>query len=223
MFKKRGFDGFISKPIDIRQLNDVLNRFIRDRYPEEAKKYKPETITLSEAPDLNQKVLKIFCGDASRAIATLQETIGNGDLKLLAITAHAMKSALANVGEHDASELAAWLESAAETGDEEYVYANTEGFIQTLEELIIKLSPAADQNLGDANAIEDTAYLKEQLHIIRDACESYDDDAAYAALDRLGEKAWKPDTLKALEEIRDALFIYSDFEGVVKMARALMG
>jgi signal transduction histidine kinase/CheY-like chemotaxis protein len=31
-FLKNGFDGYISKPIDIRQLNDSLNKFIRDKY-----------------------------------------------------------------------------------------------------------------------------------------------------------------------------------------------
>jgi len=35
MFIENGFDGFISKPIDIRQLNSSLNKFIRDRYPAE--------------------------------------------------------------------------------------------------------------------------------------------------------------------------------------------
>jgi len=33
MFLENGFDGFISKPIDIRQLNSTLNKLIRDRYP----------------------------------------------------------------------------------------------------------------------------------------------------------------------------------------------
>jgi signal transduction histidine kinase/DNA-binding response OmpR family regulator len=33
MFMENGFDGFISKPIDIRQLNIMLNKLIRDRYP----------------------------------------------------------------------------------------------------------------------------------------------------------------------------------------------
>jgi CheY-like chemotaxis protein/two-component sensor histidine kinase len=35
MFMENGFDGFISKPIDIRQLNTTLNKLIRDRYPAE--------------------------------------------------------------------------------------------------------------------------------------------------------------------------------------------
>jgi CheY-like chemotaxis protein/two-component sensor histidine kinase len=32
MFMENGFDGFVSKPIDIRQLNAVLNKFVRDRH-----------------------------------------------------------------------------------------------------------------------------------------------------------------------------------------------
>jgi len=35
VFLASGFDGFIPKPIDIRQLNSALNKFVRDRYPEE--------------------------------------------------------------------------------------------------------------------------------------------------------------------------------------------
>ena len=31
IFLANGFDGFISKPIDIRQLNDSLNRYVRDK------------------------------------------------------------------------------------------------------------------------------------------------------------------------------------------------
>jgi len=30
-FLENGFDGYISKPIDIRQLNDSLNKYIRDK------------------------------------------------------------------------------------------------------------------------------------------------------------------------------------------------
>ena len=36
VFLENGFDDFISKPIDIHQLNMVLNKFVRDKYPEDA-------------------------------------------------------------------------------------------------------------------------------------------------------------------------------------------
>ena len=32
LFKKQGFDGFISKPVDVRELDAVLNEFVRDKH-----------------------------------------------------------------------------------------------------------------------------------------------------------------------------------------------
>jgi signal transduction histidine kinase/FixJ family two-component response regulator len=43
MFLENGFDGFISKPIDIRQLNAVLNKFVRDRHRMEAEEVEADT------------------------------------------------------------------------------------------------------------------------------------------------------------------------------------
>jgi hypothetical protein len=62
------------------------------------------------------------------------------------------------------------------------------------------------------------------LHLIKAACEAYDDTAAHAALDRLKQKPWMPETAAALESIRDMLFLHSDFEKAAaeaaKMAQA---
>ena len=237
MFAQNGFDGFIPKPIDIIQLNAILNKFIRDKYPEEAKKYKPEISTQPETTEINPKVLQVFCGDAKKAIITLRETSNfdnsTSSTKFFTICAHAMKSALANVGEKEASMAAAALESAGQRGDTDFISANTEALIKTLEELIDKFSPArktpsADEDNEDSSADasenaaedssvdapEDAAYLKEQLEIVKTACEDYDDDTAFAALDRLKEKPWNSKTADMLEEIRDMLYIYSDFDGV---------
>jgi len=49
MYLANGFDGFMSKPIDTRQLNSTLNRFIRDKYP-------PETV--EAARQLKEKLEK---------------------------------------------------------------------------------------------------------------------------------------------------------------------
>jgi len=69
---------------------------------------------------------------------------------------------------------------------------------------------------------EDTAYLTEQLQIIETACRNYDDRAAFAAFDRLKEKQWKPKTAVAIEEIRDMLFLDSNFVKTAELARALV-
>jgi len=218
MFIKNGFDGFLPKPIDIRHLNALLNKFIRDRYPDEAKKYAPQTITKTHK--VNKKVLKIFCADAQKAIITLQKSFADGDIKLFTITVHAMKSALANVGEPGASSRAEALEKAGLTADTSFISGNLEEFVKTLEELVKKNTPAetAEENL---NISEDKEYLAEQLQIIKTACENYDAKTAYAAIERLKEKPWQKETTVTLEKIHDALFIYSDFDEAAEMAGKL--
>ncbi|MCL2721971.1 MAG: ATP-binding protein [Treponema sp.] len=225
MFANNGFDGFIPKPIDITYLNTILNKFVRDRYPEEAKKYQSEeeqifpadksTIDKSNISDLaNSKLYQVFCEDAQKAIVILQETVNNKDNKLFTITAHAIKSALANVGEIEASELAAALESAGLKGDIDYLNANTESFINILNKLTEKFRSTAEPMRDPI--LENTIHLTEQLLIVKTACENYDDDTAYAVLDRLKEKKWNPETLNNIEQIRDMLYIYSDFEGAAQ-------
>jgi signal transduction histidine kinase/CheY-like chemotaxis protein len=209
IFIQKGFDGFIPKPIDVRQLNKILNTFIRDRYPDEAAKYKSQEVV--QTHEANSKVLQVFCSDAEKAIAALRESRGNNDKKLFITTAHAMKAALANIGEAEASKRAAELEAAGLSG-------NADDFIKTLEALITKHTPDEAES---ADIEEDTAFLNEQLNIVKTACESFDDDTAYAALDRLKQKQWNKSTAGRIELIRDALYIYSDFEKAIELAAQL--
>jgi CheY-like chemotaxis protein len=226
MFMQNGFDGFISKPIDACKLDEVLNKFIRDRHPEEARKQAEAAVaeikpTAPADKAMNPRLLKFFCKDAEKAIATLRKTVENDDAKLFTITVHAMKSALANVGEDEASRAAAALENAGRRGDAGYISANIDVFIRTLESLVDKFGglETADADKSDNSvAAEDTDYLKEQLRLIKSACDNYDDDAAYAALDRLKEKRWKPATAELLEKIREAIYVYSDFDGAGELS-----
>jgi HPt (histidine-containing phosphotransfer) domain-containing protein len=228
MFLRHGFDGFIPKPIDIRRLNAVLNKFVRDRHPEEAKENKPQAVETAEAPDEKRvELLQIFRRDAEKAVITMRKTAprrgeAGGNLKLFTTTAHAMKSALSYVGETEISMLAAALEQAGLKGNRDFIADNTESFIETIEALIKELSPAQTAAVGDADVTEDTAYLKEQMQIIKAACTHYDDTVAYAALDRLKEKPWKPQTAAVLEEIRDILYLHSDFDGAAEQAGGIL-
>ena len=222
MFKQNGFDGFIAKPIDLRQLNAVLNAFIRDKYPGEAAKYNAAVAVAEQKPAADTKLIQIFCRDAEKAIVTMRETIKNGDIKLFASTAHGIKPALANLGETKTADTAFSLEKAGLNGDIDFIRANTENFITTLETLIQKLCTEIVVDNDDSNITEDTAYLTGQLKNVQAACEDYNTKDAYAILDKLKEKPWKVETTKALEKIRDALFLHSDFEGACVLIDELL-
>ncbi|MCL2078046.1 MAG: ATP-binding protein [Oscillospiraceae bacterium] len=228
MFRQNGFDGFVPKPIDAWNLNEVLNRFVRDRHPEEAEKYTSKPVmpqAIIKTVQMSPKMLEVFRHDAEDAVATLRKTVKNGDIKLFTITVHAMKSALASIGEAEKSKTASKLEDAGHSGDIEFISANANDFIKSLETLAQTLVTGYSENgensgndKSDEVLTEDTAYLYEQLLIIKNACEEYDDAAAYDALDRLRDKKnpWKKQTSAMFEEVRDMLFLHSDFEGAAE-------
>jgi len=220
MFKANGFDGFISKPIDPHRLNAELNKFIRDRYPEEAQKYKGYFNHVKTLPPKKDpKLLQIFSREAKATITVLRDSIAANDLKLFTIKAHAMKSALANIGETKLSGAALSLENAGHNGDKDYIAANTEAFIKNLEILVDGMSPTfAEENTAPPVA-ENTEYLTEQLKNVVAACEDYNDTGAYKALDSLkADSSLKRETLDIIEEIRDAIYMRSDFEEAAQIA-----
>jgi CheY-like chemotaxis protein len=226
MFKANGFDDFVPKPIDVRRLDVVLNTYVREKYPEEAAKYDDVSIdgeeVLPPKPSVSPKLLEIFRRDAQKAISVLRETTESENMKLFTTTVHAMKSALANVCEKELSDRAFELEKAGQRCDNEFINANIVRFIESLQVLITKYAPVEESEL---NTDEDTALLpllKEQLALIKAACEDYDDDTAIALLDSLKAGEWSRATLAALEEIRDALFLHSDFDGAAEKIEALM-
>ena len=223
MFMKNGFDGFISKPIDLRQLNAVLNTFVRDRHLDEAQKYTSETMAASvEMIEVDPKLMAAFLRDAKKAAVTLKETAANNDVKLFTTTAHAMKAALANIGKHEASEQASELENAGVNNDTEFISANAGAFIKTLEAMIgaheTRIAPGKDSEIA-----EDIVFLREQIEIVLSACDDYDNDAAYAALNQLKDKTWQTDTLASIEKIYDVLFSSSDFDEAAELCRNLLG
>ncbi|MCL2108490.1 MAG: ATP-binding protein [Oscillospiraceae bacterium] len=234
MFKRNGFDDFLSKPIDLRKLNNLLDKYICKARPDEAKKYvalKIETPTADYSPSLNfqkiePKLIKVFRRDAEKATVTLKETLQNNDLKLYTTTVHAMKSALANVGEKAASEMAAALEQAGINADKDYILENHPKFIEKLEALIEKsekiISAAAPEYKAEETP-EDLSFLKEQLELVENACKSYNNKAALSALNLLQSKQWTAKTAESIERIHHLLFFESDFEGAVEVVGGLRG
>lgn len=147
-FLESGFDGYISKPIDTRELDVILNRFIRDKHLDDAVEHTErnehdehksnKTNKVNYAP--SAELLGIFCQEAKEAVTALREAIANDDIEMLSDTAHAMKTALAYMQESEASESAFALEQAGLEGDDGFISANIEDFIETLETVIKRLS-----------------------------------------------------------------------------------
>jgi CheY-like chemotaxis protein/HPt (histidine-containing phosphotransfer) domain-containing protein len=138
MFLKKGFDDYLSKPLEIAKLNAVMEKWI----PKE--KRVPALQQLKLADDIKsaeelfaiegvdaklgirltggtekgyRDVLKQFCVDAEARFFVFASVPERGQLALFATQAHALKSALAVIGASDISKEAARLEEAGKNGN----------------------------------------------------------------------------------------------------------
>ena len=224
MFMSKGFDWFVSKPIDIRQLHTVMTRFVRDAHLGKAAEYKENVGSdlAASKVGIHPKIRKAFLRDAENAIIKIREALNSNDKKMLITNFHGMKSASANIHELEISRMAQWLENAAHVDDSLFIEANIERFFRNLVELMSCLrrqESAAEDNTRDIK--DDRRFLAEQMVVIKNACENYDDDTAYAAIANLKQQVWTSQTHAAIEEIDDTLRLRSDFEKAAELAGSL--
>jgi signal transduction histidine kinase/CheY-like chemotaxis protein/HPt (histidine-containing phosphotransfer) domain-containing protein len=229
IFLRNGFDDFISKPIDIRQLNASLNKLIRDKQTPETivaarnnSSQKPATSMPSQsiAPEL----AAAFIYDAGRAVTILEEIQGkpdplnDEDIKTYTINVHAMKSALANIGETGLSDTARMLEMAGKERNITLLSNGTPVFLDNLRAVIKKITPAEED---EEFLEEDKAYLREKLSIFQEACMAYDKKAAKELLIELKKKKWSRQTKETLNILVEHL-LHSDFDEAVGIAKSLV-
>jgi CheY-like chemotaxis protein len=225
MFLENGLDGFLSKPIDLRQLNALLNRLIRDKQPPEvieaARRQQdgPHAGDRVRQPSLDPELARIFIRDAEKAVAILEEIYTNqyrrdDDMQMFVINVHAMKSALANIGEPELAALAHNLEQAGRKRDTSVISSGTPVFLEKLRAVIDNKRPKDE---GSETVDEDRAYLREKLLAIQSACAAYDKKAVKDALTILRRKVWSRQTRGQLETIAERL-LHSDLEEVANVA-----
>ena len=156
MFLAHGFDDFISKPIDIRQLNLLLNKLIRDKQPSAAADAggirrdicDGRSYDCKNPPyEINPLFAEIFTRDAMKSLNALTMIVEKGDsycnddLKMYMLHVHGMKGALANVGKKDLSAVALKLEHYAREGSLEQIKAETPAFISALRAFVESIAP----------------------------------------------------------------------------------
>jgi signal transduction histidine kinase/DNA-binding response OmpR family regulator/HAMP domain-containing protein len=218
IFMENGFNDFISKPIDIRQLNMTLNKLIRDNYPSDVIEAARKQKDLLYSGNVQKKVLEpelaeIFIRDAKKAITIMETIYSNNfrrddDLSTFIIHIHAMKSALANIGETALSTDAATLEQAGREKNTSFILSEFPSFIEMLQDTIKKITPAIVTGEEDTG---DNRYLKEKLLALKEVCASYDKKLAKDTLAEIKKKTWPKSVNEQLGAISIHL-LHSDFD-----------
>jgi signal transduction histidine kinase/DNA-binding response OmpR family regulator len=222
IFLKNGFDDFISKPIDTRQLNMTLNKLIRDKYPievvEAARKQKEMVNNKANKNSINSQLGEFFIRDAKKAAKILESIYINkcrrvDDVSMLIINVHAMKSAFANVGENELSEAALKLEQAGRDNDMKLVMEELPSFLNSLY-AVISVFEEKGQKI-EKEGYGDYSQLKEKLLEIRAACGEYNKKMAKSILAELKKKTWSQPVEENLGVLSEFL-LHSEFDEAVK-------
>jgi len=230
MFLENGFDGFISKPIDIRELNSLLNRLIRDKQPPEAieaarKQVQQQKLNnkLTKSAQDKSDFSKTVVQDIKKALSTFEDILpkisngGETEIDLFTTTVHGMKSALLNIGEEELSAIALKLEQAGGAGELTEISSNTPSFMNALRDVIEKYTPeetAVTVEIPDKMSDEDKLYLAEKLSEIKTACQRIQKRVAKTALDELKSKTWPREVNEFMDEISMNL-LHGEFKKIV--------
>lgn len=137
-FLEHGFQDFIAKPLDRKELNDVLLRWVPEKYrqseireeeckPLNSAEFQIDGINMDAAMQYYSgdedgfiELLEIYCMDGKRKIPLLYELV-ESDILRYQIEVHGLKSASANIGALGVSAMAREQENAAAQGDRELI------------------------------------------------------------------------------------------------------
>jgi len=222
LFDQSGFSGFVSKPINVEQLNAYLVRYVRGIQPAEvieAAKKEAARQAVMERGNITEEMAGSFVRDAQKAIEVLEPILAHrvfdsDDLKAFIIQTHSMKSALINIGKVDLSDEAGLLEQAGRSASAQLIKARMPRFIAGLKEIVESLSYKEEERTLD----DDPAFIRNQLENISIACESYDIDSANAALKALHGCGLSKGTAALLREV-EACLLRGDFEDAGRLAK----
>ncbi|MDR0487759.1 MAG: response regulator, partial [Treponema sp.] len=207
MFLANGFDGFISKPIDLQEMYGMLKERLPPEKLEEITEESLEKTSggfldaLNKVGGINTEIglsrvsgiekmyretLELFNKKLVRECDSMSADIHNGNIKNFSISVHAMKSALSTIGAMGLSETASKLETASKDNDIEYCTERFPAFKDNLLSLHEELSGVFP---GDEASVEkaagDMAYLQEQIEKALVSAADFDDDAGLKVINDL--------------------------------------
>ena len=212
MFLSNGFDGFISKPIDIQEMYRILKEWLplekieikKEKTQEDAEEEESSEFlqAMTKIDDINVEVglsrvsgmenmyketLELFNQKLIPECDNMYNMINYGDINGFSISVHAMKSALSTIGAMSLSESAFRLETAAKENDFGFCVERFPSFRNKLVKLHEELSvvfPNSEEKKGRKKN-GDKAYLKEKIEKALTAASDFDNDAGLNIINNL--------------------------------------
>ena len=194
MFYKHGFQAYLSKPIDILELDSVIRKWVSDGRQgnvtvEDIHKPDDEKFIIRGAiPELDMKQgLSFWGGDmalyltilrsfAENVPATLEKIRGVSmeNINNYRISVHGLKGTSASIGAERISKSAAYLESLAQNGDLPSILFENNRFIHDTENLVSSIYEWLKQQDGGGGKPLFESPDPDILAGLRQSCDAYD-------------------------------------------------
>ena len=203
-FIEAGFDDFISKPIQTTRLNDVLNKFIRDKQPPEVlAAVKPlaamDIENYQRSSAVQDKLRSDFAKTKKTVFLDISSALNSGDTKTAHRLLHSLKSHAGFIGKNELMKLAEELESSLGEGKK-----LSDGQLQTLDKelarVLDEIGPAQEASVMQKNL--DKEAVASVFDRLSPLLESYD----AKCLDLLDELCEIPKTDLLVKQIEECNF-----------------
>jgi len=245
MFLSNGFNDFLSKPIDTIKLNSILEKHI----PKEKREKVTETergrlsvcesnsnanfeiegidikrgiATVGGTLELYIQILATFYRDGVTKIEEIKKCLETDNYPLYTTYVHALKSASANIGALDLSEIAKSLETAGRKEDLAFIKLHNAQFLMALEVILSNINTALSANKKEWQKEPlDFGTLKNELSKLREAIDIFDSDAIDEAMSSLQTFTQVADVGASIENILQKTLI-GKYEEAISMIDTLM-
>ena len=231
-FLECGFQDFIAKPLDRKDLNQLLLRWIPEKYRQteepvaESRPLTPTSFQISGV-DMNAAMqyysgdedgfvdlLELYCLDGKRKITLLNELV-DSDMLRYQIEVHGLKSASANIGAMDMSAMARAHENAAAQGDKEFISEQFSSLLAEYENLLANIEQFLERRRQENNTKEKLPALpiqefKEQTATALEELKHFRSQACAERVEMLLLHEMPQEPEERLLQIREQLRLYED-------------
>ncbi len=238
-----GFQDFIAKPLDRRELNNTLLRWVPEKYRQTdgiEEEVKPLDPTAFQIDGIDMKaamqyysgdnegfadLLELYCIDGKRKTELLRELV-DSDMLRYQIEVHGLKSASANIGAMEVSAMAREQENAAAQGDRELITEKFPLLLAEYETLLAHIGQFLEWRKEEHSKKEklpcpDIQELRAQTAAALEELKHFRSQECADRVETLLLHELPKDTEEYLRQIREQLRLYEDDNAEELLGRLL--